>query len=186
MNSLAKFGRPDMDASVEFSHPNVWQREEYPGWSRLTIGAREREIPLILDFCRDLDGPFGILYVLTVSRTGRECARYQDQRPVDYDELALFLYTFQEFLEQDGRHHLWVMSVTGEGQFVFDNHNMVHAYGDLDRYESRLVSAGFTPGPVVIPAPHTHNYHMEFDRAEDELMAYWPWKMFPLEPGDDP
>ena len=63
---------------------------------------------------------------------------------------------------------------------------MVYAYGDLDRYESYLESAGFVRGQVAIPAPHSHNFHPEFDTAEDELMEYWRWKKLPLEPDDDP
>jgi hypothetical protein len=186
LSSLAKFGGPDRDTSVEFAHPNVWHREEHPGWSRLAIGAREREIPLILELCRDMSGPFGILYVLIVSRRGRDPGRYQSPEPIAYDALERFLHTFREFLEQDGRHHLWVTSLSDEGQFVFDRHNMVYAYGDLDRYESHLDSAGFVRGQVAIPFPHSHHYHTEFDTAEDELMEYWRWKKFPLEPDDNP
>ncbi len=186
MSSLPKFSGPDLDTSVEFAHPNVWQREEHPGWSRLVIGACEREIPLILELCRDMSGPFGVLYVLVVPRPGHGEGRYQNPEPIEYDALELFLYTFQQFFEQDGRHHLWVMSWSDEGQFVFDRHNMVYAYGDLDRYESYLESAGFVRGQVAIPAPHSHNYHPEFDTAEDELMEYWRWKKLPLEPDDDP
>jgi hypothetical protein len=134
MNSLPKFSGPDLDSSFEFTHPNVWQREEHSGWSRLVIGAKEREIPLMLNLCRSSAGPFGVLYV----------------------------------------------------QLVFDNHNMIYAYGDLDRYESELQARGFRRGSVAIPTPHSHHYHAEFDQSEDELIAYWDWKKFPLEPDDDP
>jgi hypothetical protein len=186
MRTLAKFIGPDLDSSTEFTHPNLWSREEHPGWSRLRIGARERKIPLILDLCRGFQGPFGILYVLLASRLGRDAGRYQSPEPVGYDDLELFLYTFQEFLEQDGRHHLWVMSTSGEGQFVFDNHNILYAYGDLAQYQASLQAAGFREGSIKIPAPHAHHYHAEFDRAEDEIMEYWDWIRYPLGPGDDP
>ena len=186
MNRLAKLSGPDVDSSIEFVHPNIWQREEHSAWSRLLIGAREREIQLILDLCRGSPGFFGVLYVLLVSRLGHSEGRYQNPEPISYEDLELFLYTFQEFLEQDGRHHLWVTYVTGEGQFIFDNHNMIYAYSDLDRYESELQARGFRRGSVVVPAPHCHNYHGEFDQSEDELMTYWDWKRFPLEPDDDP
>jgi hypothetical protein len=184
MASLAKFGGPDLDSSVEFTYPNVWQRQERDGRSRLLIGAREREIPLMLELCRDFEGAFGVLYVLVASRCGHDDARYQSPEPVEFETLELFLYSFQEFFEQDGRHHLWVVSTEGEGQLIFDRHNLIYAYGDVDRYESRLRSAGFRPGPVAIPTPHVHGYHAEFDRTEDEVMSYWPWKKFPLEPDD--
>ncbi len=120
--SLSKLSGPDLDPSTEFTYPNVWSRDVYPGWQRLTIGAREREIGLILELCRGMRGPFGVLYVLLVSRLGKPSGRYESASPVSYDELELFLYTFQEFLEQDGRHHVWVISASGEGQFIFDHH----------------------------------------------------------------
>ena len=186
MGTLPKFVAPALDSTAEFTFPNVWRREEHPDWSRLVIGAREKEIPLILDLCRGMEGPFGVLYVLVASRLDHADGRYQSENPVGYDDLALFLYSFQEFLEQDGRHHLWVISLSDEGQFVFDNHNMTFAYGDLDRFETYLESAGFAQGTLSIPVPHTHNYHQEFDAAEDDLMAYWPWLRFPLEPDDNP
>ena len=186
LSSLAKFGGPDLDSAIEFVHPNIWEREEHANWSRLIVGTREREIALILELCRNMHGPFGILYVLVGSRLGHTPGRYQSPQPSSYDELELFLHTFQEFLEHDGRHHLWVVSHSDEGQFIFDNHNMVYAYGNLDRYENCLKLTGFKPGRVRIPCPHTHNYHPEFDTTEDELFAYWNWSWFPLEPGDDP
>ncbi|MEM1203116.1 MAG: hypothetical protein AAGN66_07790 [Acidobacteriota bacterium] len=186
MRSLAKLAGPDLNSNVEFNHPNLWEREEHPGWSRLVIGAREKEVPLLLDLCRDFKGPFGILYVLLASRCGHDSARYQSPKPSTFEELELFLYTFQEFLEQDGRHHFWVMSLSDEGQFIYDNHNMIYAYGDLVTYEAKLSSRGFKPGEVRIPAPHGHNYHAEFDQTEDEILSYWDWRQFPLESGDDP
>jgi hypothetical protein len=186
VTSFAKFSGPDLDSSVEFSHPNVWQREEHPGWSRLIVGAREREVPLILELCRDLEGPFGILYVLLVPRLAHGAGRYQNPEPIEYGDLELFLHTFQAFLEQDGRHHLWVMSTSGDGQLIFDNHNIIYAYGDLERFGVKLAAQGFRPGPVEIPDPHSHNYHAAFDQTEDEILRYWQWKMFPLEPTDDP
>ena len=31
----------------------------------------------------------------------------------------------------------------------------------------------------------THRYNHEFDPDHEELMPYWQWQKFPLEPGDD-
>lgn len=185
LKALSKFVGSDQIHGEEFTHPNIWHREDGEGWSRLVIGAREKEIPLILDLCRSMQGPFGILYILLGSRLGREPGRYQSLELLDYDDLELFLYTFQEFFEQDGRHHLWVQSASGEGQFIFDNHNLIFAYGDVDRYEATLGASGFQQGQVVTPSPHTHNFHPAFDVTEDELFEYWDWQMYPLEPGDD-
>jgi hypothetical protein len=133
-----------------------------------------------------MQGPFGVLYVLLVSREGHQCGRYQNPTPIGRDDLERFLYSFREFFEQDGRHHLWVLSVRGEGQVIFDNHNVVYAYGELDAYERVLQSRGFSEGMICTPVPHTHNYHPAFDACENDLLAYWDWKQFPLEDSDDP
>lgn len=185
MKKLSKFSGPSLVASEEYTHPNLWQRDDYDDWSRLTIGAEDKEIPLILDLCKRSGGEFGILYVLLASRTGNESARYQSPYPVEYEELELFLYSYQEYLEQDGRHHLWVMSLNSDDQYIYDNHNIIHTYGDLDAHVQVLESRGFTAGEVGIPTPHGHNYHEEFDGAEEEMLKHWDWIKFPLEPSDD-
>lgn len=182
----AKISGPDLDSAVEFSHPDIWELEQYPDWSRIVIGARSSEIGLILDLCESLSKPFGVLWVLLGSRVGHAAGRYQSPYPVDHEQLSLFLYNFQDFFEQDGRHHLWITSTTGEGQFVFDNHNIMYAYGDLLLYEKKLIERGFVPGRIQIPAPHCHNYHAVFDGPEKEVMKYWDWVRFPLLEDDDP
>ena len=107
---------------------------------RAWLLARDGEIPLILDLCREMEGPFGILYVQLISRGGVGEGRYQNSSPVEYGVLAQFLNKFRAFIEQDGRLNLWVMSTSGEGQFIFDHHNMIYANGDLDRVQISLVA----------------------------------------------
>src|SRR5262245_22305098 len=129
MGSLSKFSGPERDALTEFTYPYIWSKEVHPGWQRLVIGAEAKEIELILELCRGMHGPFVVLFVLIASRLGNPEGRYQSRGGLSYADLELFLYTFQEFFEQDGRHHLWVISASGEGQFIFDRHNVVYAYG---------------------------------------------------------
>jgi hypothetical protein len=185
MKQLSKFSGPNLISSEEYTHPNLWQREDYDGWSRLTIGSKEKEIPLILDMCKKNGGDFGILYVLLTSRIGNSEARYQSPYPINHEELSLFLYSYQEYLEQDGRHHLWVMSLSSDDKYIYDNHNIIHTYGKLDRHEEVLRVNGFSLGDVGIPAPHGHNYHPEFDYTEEKIMTHWDWIKFPLEPSDE-
>lgn len=165
---------------------NLFEVQEYPNYSRLVIGCKSQEIPLILEFCKKMNGPFIVLHVLLVSRMGKESGRYQIPEPLFYDELELFLYEHQEYFERDGRHHLWVLSVSGEGQFIYDNHNFIYAYGDIHSYMSRLISKGFNEGEIEIPAPHCHNYHAEFDGEEDSVNNAFQWLYFPLQDSDDP
>lgn len=184
-NTLPKFSGPDAAASEEFAYPDLYEREERDGWSRLRIGARSREIPLILALCKRCSGPFGILYVLVTSRCDHEEARYESPQPVEFDELERFLLRFRDFFEQDGRHNLWIMSLEDGAQFVFDKHNIVYAYGDLDRFERGLISGQFRNAPVDIPYPHVHYYHDRFDTEENAVFDYWDWIQYPLEGVDD-
>ena len=186
MSKLIKFSRGEMDDETAFAFPDLWEREEQPTWSRLRIGARSGEVPLLLSLCHNCSGPFGILYVLLVSRRGHEPGRYQAPEPVSLEALEQFLLGFREYLEQDGRHHLWIRSMKDETQFVYDNHGLIYAYGPLDRIERQLADRGFSPGSTEIPCPHSHHYHVEFDEDEDRLVRYWNWLHFPLQPTDDP
>lgn len=180
---LFKIG--DLDNQVELCWDNFFQKEEYPNFSRLVIGCKSQEIPLILQFCKGMEGPFGILHVLLVSRIGKDSGRYQSPYPMSYDELELFLYEHQEYFERDGRQHLWVSSVSGEGQFIFDNHNYIYAYGKIDSFLTVLQANGFIEGEVNIPAPHCHNYHVEFDNEEESVNNAFEWVYSPLQEGDD-
>jgi hypothetical protein len=92
---------------------------------------------------------------------------------------------FAPFLEGDGRHHLWIGSTINEGLLVYDHHQWICAYGDLPAYIVELQEHGFTEGEIELPAPHSHNYNAVFDEFEEEVAAYWPWRYFPLQPGDD-
>jgi hypothetical protein len=69
---------------------------------------------------------------------------------------------------------------------VYDNHEILYAYGDLDALEQPLVNRGLRRGEVVVPFPHHHRYNAAFDADEDQLMRHWKWKWFPLQEGDDP
>lgn len=189
MRSYVKFSEGESSPEsqpTEFTFPNVWKRETYPEFSRLLIGSEQHEVRRILELCRPLSGPFSVLYVLLVSRLGNEPARYQSPEPIDFDDLELFMYTFQEYFEQDGRHAIWVSSLSGEGQFIFDQHNYIFAYGDLDRMTAQLTADGYSEGEVAVPFPHSHHYHVQFDETEDEILKYWSWFKSPLQQSDDP
>jgi hypothetical protein len=182
MNEYCKFS-----ASVEgqsFNHSNLYEVQQVAGRSRVLIGSSGNEIKLVSDLCRDLRGPFGVLYVLVVSRLGNESARYQCPVDLDHDELLMSLEAHRAFLEQDGRHNLWVHSFAGDGQIVLDRHNVLFAYGDVGRIVARLHDLGFRYGVVRFPAPHTHHYHSEFDQSEEAVLRAWDWIKKDLQPSD--
>jgi hypothetical protein len=72
--------------------------------------------------------------------------------------LQVFFYSYETFLESDGRHHIWIGSPSNDGLLIYDQHNVVFAYGDLQRYEQVLASRSFTRGEFWFPCPHSHSY----------------------------
>lgn len=179
---LFKMG--NLDNHNEVTWNNIYSNEIYPSFSRLVIGCRSGEISLILDLCKDMEGPFGVLHVLLISRLGKESGRYQVPKPLFYEELELFLYEHQEYFECDGRHNLWVTSLSGEGQFIYDQHNFIYVYGDTESIIKKLDSKGFSEGEITIPVPHCHNYHAEFDSKEQSVNDAFDWLYSPLQDGD--
>ena len=182
-----KFGELEKTGGAEHKYGNLFRHEVHPDWSRVTFSTDGLQIPLMLEIANRWDGPYGILYVLKVSRLGHSDARYQSPEPCSFYDLELFAYTFQEYFEGDGRHHLWFIDVPTGSQLIYDNHNLIYSYGNDDDVISLLRSKGFEEGDPQIPCPHEHCYNQEFDTNEDEIMEYFEWKKFPLqEEHDDP
>jgi hypothetical protein len=172
-----------------YVYPNVWATEKTTGPERLVIAPATDQIRVLTDLADALPEPFGLLYVLLIPRGGGfdEPGRYQLRTTLSRESLRIFLDMFCDFLEGDGRHHLWVMSLPEQQTLVYDNHNVLYAYGPLAEYSERLAKLGLTEAPSVhYPAPHAHNYRPEFDTAERAISEWGEWLRFPLAPGDDP
>jgi hypothetical protein len=73
----------------------------------------------------------------------------------------------------------------GAGALIYDHHNIIFAYGDLDAYKEVLARCGLSEGDVTIPAAHCHHYHSCNNGKEDELSRYWNWKHYPLQDIDE-
>ena len=178
------FGHPDFRTPV--LHPNVYSVEQTTGPGRLLIGASVDHIEILLSLAETWRKNYYLLYVLLVPRLGkREAGRYQSPGPLSFDQIAKFCRHFAPFFQGDGRHHFWIGSTDNSGLLIYDQHNWIYAYGDLEAYTRVLQSRGFTVGKIELPVPHSHGFNAEFDSAEDELAAYCNWTYFPLQPDDD-
>jgi hypothetical protein len=182
-----KFARLDSKTGGD-PYQDQWSQQKTTGPDRLVVAPRGgRHVDVLLALARCLPEPFGILYVLLLSRTGAHLpGRYQSSVPTTRDETEAFVRRFAGYFEGDGRHHLWLMSLPGRGTLVYDNHDLVYAYGPLEGFKSVLTALGFSEGAVAIPAQHQHSYNQQYDSSEDDVMGYWDWKHFPLQPDDDP
>lgn len=107
------------------------------------------------------------------------------RRPSGGDELATFLDRFGPFLGSDRRHEFWIKAGEGPDLLVYDPHEIVFAYGDLDRFERALLAEGYVPGEVSIPVPHMHYYHAENDADTESLLASRLWTYFALTADDE-
>jgi len=182
-----KFGAMDK-SGTEFPHNygNVWALQKTTGPDRLIIAPSSQQINLLFELAGVIKGPYGLLYVLQVPRNDIHTAgRYQSPEPVSREELGTFLREFSNFLEKDGRHHLWIGAIDKSALLVYDRHNVIYAYGALQNFEAVLLRNSLNQvDDVSFPDPHVHHYNAEFDEKALELMNYWSWIKYPLQDND--
>ena len=182
----SKLGNGEWPAPQSVRYPNVYKTDLISGRPRLTVGPANQHVETLLSLAEIWGGHCYLLYVLLVPRRGeREPGRYQSPGPLSFEETARFCQRFAPFLQGDGRHHLWIGSTVNAGLLVYDQHEWIYAYGDVPGYIRVLQTKGFREGEINPPVPHSHSYNSIFDDDENELIAYWPWIHFPLEPGDE-
>jgi len=171
--SVYKFGALDGVAHI---WPDVWSVEKTTGPKRLVAAPSSGHVDLLIELSRVLPEPFGILYVLMTPRMGHQCGRYQCPEPIDRATVGSFLHQFEEYFENDGRHHVWLTSLPREDTIVYDNHNVIYAYGPLRKYRKIIKARGLKKGSTRFPVPHVHCYNDCYDADEDRVMSYWEWR----------
>jgi hypothetical protein len=179
-----KFRAGEKDASHQYH--NVFERQRLADrQERLRIGPSRGHVDLMVELVECLPEPLRLLYILIEPHGDRHRpGRYEAASGMSFEETEAFLREFGDFLQSDGRHHLWVAS-PGHGTVIYDRHDMLYAYGPLDRFVSVLRANGLHEGPLVIPVPHRHGHHSEFDEAETRLLSRLQWIQSPLRDGDD-
>lgn len=183
----AKFCRLEGGRQVRHRYGDVYLEEPCADSTRLVIGPSRGHVGLLINLSAELRGqPWYVLYVLLVPRLQkRQPGRYQSPPFDSHAELAKFLRSFRGFFEGDGRHHLWVGSSANDGLLVYDQHDVIFAYGPIERFRAVLDGLGYRCSKFWFPAPHTHSYFPENDEEEDRLMSKVDWTYFPLRPGDE-
>ncbi|MBL9174829.1 MAG: hypothetical protein JNL10_14925 [Verrucomicrobiales bacterium] len=185
MTSLPKLLSRVGNEWVPHQYPKVFVQEKTTGPDRLKIAASEGGSRVLLELASVLQEPFGVLYVLMVPRGGSPKGRHQSPCMNRAEVLALF-DRFERFWDEDGRHHVWLYSEPGQATLVYDQHNVVFAYGPLGDFRPVLKDLGYSDAPELsFPSPHAHQYHQEFDEAERTLVSLPGWRCSPLDPGDE-
>ena len=137
----------------------------------------------MFDVLHELRRPFQLLYVLHTTRTGAELGRYESPELTSGD-VEDFLSEFGQFFCQDSRHDLWVRSHDDDATIVFDRHNLIFAYGPIERFERELQSLGAREGEPAVLGAHVHHYHPAWDDMERRVLRYFEWRITPLRPSD--
>jgi hypothetical protein len=167
-------------------YQNEYAKQKTTGPDRIIISTNGSYIDLAYGLISNISNKIGILYVLKVSRTNNEVGRYQLDHELDKYGLGKFLGKYHEYFELDGRHHIWMKSITSDDLIVYDNHNVLYVYGDLTHYIEELSSSGFMQvNNIEFPCPHAHHYNKVFDGTEKEIIQSNKWKFFPLKEDDD-
>ena len=182
---MYKFGGVDDEVEREYLYDHVWELDSTTDADRLVIAPKYGHVELLQELTAEWTGSFGLLYVLLMPRTNNVAGRYQSPEPMDREGINTFLETFVSFLETDGRHHLWIGSSDDDGTLVYDQHNVIFAYGDLAHYKTVLAEHGLREGATRFPFPHSHKFHQENDAQEQKLVDYCAWLWSELQDGDE-
>ena len=173
----------------EFSHKygNLFFRQPCGKTERLVIGPDSNHVDLLIELSGKLKGhPWYILYVLLIPRrNNRPPGRYASPPLDTHEKLSAVLYDFKAFFETDGRHHIWIGSGADDGLLIYDQHNVIFAYGPMDSFENILNTYGFKRQDFWFPSPHAHSYLSTNDAEEERLMAQMHWEYFPLQESDE-
>jgi hypothetical protein len=163
---------------LAYDHPAVFDSGE-----RITAGVSNRGTVIFARMVECLEPPYHLLYVLHTPRGEGPPGRYQSPA-LSLADVKAFLTQFDPFFSADARFDLWAHSPGDHGTIVWDRHDMLFAYGPLERYTTVLLSLGFMTGKPSVPAPHEHHYRAEFDPLAKHLLTVFNWSYSPLRPED--
>jgi hypothetical protein len=170
---------------VDHSHPPIFTRRKYSdGTTSIVATAPNGDALVFRRLVGCVQPPYILLYLLYAPRGEAEAGRYLSES-LDGEATNRVLDRFAAFLGGDGRHDFWLRSPSDNAMVVWDRHNLVHAYGPIDRYSEALTGLRFTEGEPQIPSPHAHEYREEFDADSRALLGAVRWHHTPLRPGDD-
>jgi hypothetical protein len=184
MAELPKLEHLEDGQWVRHRWQGTFHAEETKGAPRLVAAPSNAVVPLLSCLLDELSPPFLLLWILVVPRTDAEPGRYQSP-PVDAAEAKQLLERYADFIEDDGRFHLWFHSRESAATIVFDRHGLIYAYGPLDAFRRVFESAGLREGIEAVPEPHAHHYYDVYDDAETALAAEYEWTISELQPVDE-
>ena len=157
--------------------------ESSEGVPRIVAGAPNGEAAFFKRLTLCLNPPYYLLYVLHTPRGEGDPGRYQSPS-LSAGQLCEFIERFKLFLSADARFDIWAYSPSENATVVWERHNLIYAYGRLDKISTELSSMGFSTGEVNIPFPHQHHYRHEMDEEAKSLLTFCEWSYSPLQAED--
>ncbi|MFB6366573.1 hypothetical protein ACFCP7_21375 [Paenibacillus elgii] len=161
----------------DFADRLVYFQQDYEKFSRLVIWPSDKAIFVICELLKITKEKYEVFYILRSSRCNNEEARYK-MEAVDLKTITEFLEKFGTYLEYDSRHRIVIRSSDERlTYFVFDEENIILAYGNVEEFKLLLNRLGFDEynKPLIYPEPHMHLYQEELDKYEDKVLSYFPW-----------
>jgi len=169
---------------INYDYGNVYETDILESTQRLIIGTSSNQVDQILKLAETIEPPFYILYVLIINRLGHQEGRYLSPPIQTRQELEYFLTEYRAYFETDGRHSIWVGALDNSAKLIYDQHNVIFAYGMIENYLAVLKTFGFRSKKFTLPKPHSHSYHSDNDKYEDKILEHWDWEYNPLEESD--
>ncbi|MBW8733505.1 MAG: hypothetical protein JF571_04195, partial [Asticcacaulis sp.] len=171
---------PDV-GDVEYVHSATFQ---YAHGGRLIVGLPSGDTGIFSALVSTLTPPYILLYVLHTDRGQGETGRY-DSPELSAGQFDDFINAYGPYLTGDGRFDLWARSHADDATIVWDRHNLIHAYGPVDRFRAILDAHGFSEGEVSAMGPHVHHYRPELDGYAQAILGEYQWRYTPLRPEDE-
>ncbi len=170
---------------VTHSPPATFKTEVmHDGGTRLVAAVPAGDAATFQSLAGSLEAPCMLLYVLHTPRGEGSAGRYQSP-PLSPSELASFLVRYAAFLSDDARFDLWVHSPSDQATVVWDRHNLIYAYGTIERFVSTLTTLGFVEGDPGVRFEHMHHYREELDRDAAAVLEAFAWRHSPLQASDE-
>ena len=164
--------------------PQFTRAEMQDGSSRIVAGVPHGDTDIFERLVSSLKPPYFLLYILHTPRGEGEAGRYQSPT-LSLEQLHSFILKFKPFLSGDGRFDIWAHSPSENATVIWDRHNMLYAYGPMEKFSKVLRSLGFDAGKPEIPGPHAHNYRKELDSYANEMLTIFDWSWSPLHDEDE-
>jgi hypothetical protein len=169
----------ERDCSPVFAIQQVSPKSE-----RIAINLPRSSTDVFRTLSHAIEPPFYILYLLHTSRGEGRQGRYQSG-PFERDQLGSFLGRFELFFSGDARHDIWIKAAKSSDLMVWDRHNDIFVYGEIDKFKLLLGTLGFREGQLEHFGPHQHSYREEFDKDAKAILEDFDWSWSPLRPEDE-